>query len=79
MQLLSYSFLKLVCMAIVVSFPVAYYLMKMWLAGFEVQTNISISIFLLTAGLTLLLSMLTVSWQTYRAAVANPVNALKYE
>lgn len=79
MQLLSFSFLKLVCMAIVVSFPLAYYLMKEWLAGFEVQTNISISIFLLTAGLTLLLSLITVSWQTYRAAVANPVNALKYE
>ena len=79
MQLLSFSFLKLVCIAIIVSFPVAYYLMKAWLAGFEIQTNISISIFLLTGVFTLLLSVFTLSWQTYRAAVANPVNALKYE
>ena len=79
MQLLSFSFLKLVFIAIMVSFPVAYYLMKEWLSGFEFQTTISLSIFLLTAGFTLLLSLFTVSWQTYRAATANPVNALKYE
>jgi putative ABC transport system permease protein len=79
MQLLSFSFLKLVFIAIIVSFPVAYYLIQEWLAGFEIQTNISVTIFLLTAAFTLLLSLLTVSWQTYRAAVANPVNALKYE
>jgi len=79
MQLLSFSFLRLVCIAIVVSFPLAYYLMNKWLSGFEIQTTISASIFLLTAVFTLLLSLLTVSWQTYRAAVANPVNALKYE
>jgi len=79
MQLLSFSFLRLVCIAIVVSFPLAYYLMNIWLSGFEIQTTISASIFLLTAVFTLLLSLLTVSWQTYRAAVANPVKALKYE
>ncbi|MBG6236065.1 ABC-type antimicrobial peptide transport system permease subunit [Pedobacter sp. CAN_A7] len=79
MQLLSFSFLKLVFIAMMVSFPVSYYLMKEWLSGFEIQTTISLSIFLLTAGFTLLLSLFTVSWQTYRAATANPVNALKYE
>jgi putative ABC transport system permease protein len=79
MQLLSFSFLKLVGIAIVLSFPLAYYLSSTWLSGFEVHSPISPFIFLFTALFTLMLSLLTVSWQTYRAAVANPVKALKYE
>lgn len=79
MTLLSVNFVKLVLIAILIALPVAYYMMNDWLQSFEVRTAISLWIFILTAFLTLLVAMVTVSWQTYKAAKANPVRALKYE
>lgn len=79
MQLLSLSFLKLVLIAIVIALPLAWYLMKRWLENFDVQTPVSSWIFIATAVFTIFIAILTVSWQTYKAAVADPVKALKYE
>lgn len=78
-QLLSLNFIKLVVISIVIAMPVAYLLMEKWLETFEVKTTVSWWIFFLTAIFTLALALLTVSWQTYAAARANPVKALKYE
>jgi putative ABC transport system permease protein len=79
MQLLSLSFLKMVGFAIVISVPVASYLMNNWLKGFDFHTNVSWIIVSVTAAGTLCLALLTVSFQAYKAANANPVDALKYE
>ena len=79
MSLLSVSFVRLVLIAVLIALPIAYYMMNGWLQSFEVRTSISLWIFISTAFLTLLVALLTVGWQTYRAAVANPVKALKYE
>jgi putative ABC transport system permease protein len=79
MQLLSVSFLKMVAIAIVIAIPVASYLMNNWLKGFEFHTTISWLMILLTAVSTLGIALLTVSFQAYKAAKANPVDALKYE
>jgi len=79
MQLLSLSFLKMVGFAIIISVPVATYLMNNWLNGFDFHTNVSWMVVLLTAVGTLAIALLTVSYQAYKAANANPVDALKYE
>lgn len=79
MQLLSVSFLKMVAFAIVIAVPVASYMMNSWLRNFEFHTDISWLIVLLTAVSTLGIALLTVSFQAYKAAKANPVDALKYE
>ncbi|WP_293304446.1 ABC transporter permease [Pedobacter sp. UBA5917] len=79
MQLLSFSFLKMVFVAAFIGVPLAYYLMNKWLASFEFRTTISFSIILISIVGTAAIAFLTVGFQAYKAAKANPVEALKYE
>lgn len=79
MQLLSIGFVKLVLIAIVISLPVAWVLMNKWLQSFDIQTPVSSWIFIATAIFTILIALLTVSWQTYKAAVTDPIRALKHD
>ncbi len=79
MRLLSLSFLKMVMVAILISVPVANYIMTNWLKGFEFHTTVSWLVIVLAAIGTLMIALFTVSFQAYRAAKANPVQALKYE
>ena len=79
MTLLSISFIKLIIISILIGLPIAYYIMDNWLQNFDIRTSLSWWLFLGTALFTLLISILTVSWQTYSAAKNNPVDALKYE
>jgi putative ABC transport system permease protein len=77
--LLSYDFLKLVLMANLIAWPVAYYFMKQWLLDFPVKIKLGIWIFALSAIAAILIALLTTIYQAYRAATANPARALKYE
>ena len=79
MQLLSVSFLKMVLIAIVIAVPIATYIMNTWLKGFEFHTSVSWVIVTLAAVGTIGIALLTVSFQAYRAAKTNPVDALKYQ
>jgi putative ABC transport system permease protein len=79
MKLLSVSFLKMVFIAACIGVPLAYYLMNRWLSNFEFRTTISLSIVLAAIIGTAVIAFLTVSFQAYKAAKANPVDALKYE
>ena len=79
MQLLSLSFLKMIAVAIVIAIPVSYYAMGKWLIKFEFHTDISWWIMPVAAMGTLLMALITVSFQAYKTAKANPVDALKYE
>jgi ABC-type antimicrobial peptide transport system permease subunit len=79
MKLLSVSFLKMVFVAACIGVPLAYYLMNKWLTSFEFRTTISISIVLVSIIGTAVIAFLTVGFQAYKAAKANPVEALKYE
>ncbi|MET4137827.1 FtsX-like permease family protein [Pedobacter sp. UYP1] len=79
MGMLTVNFVRLVLIAVVIASPIAWYLMKSWLMNFDVQTPISFWIFILTALFTVFIALLTVSWQTYKAAIANPIKALKYD
>jgi putative ABC transport system permease protein len=79
MLLLSKDFVKLVGIAFVIAAPLAYFAMHRWLADFAYRIEISWWIFLM-AGLTALgIALLTVSYQSIRAAMADPVKSLRYE
>ncbi len=79
MKLLSLSFLKMVFVAACIGVPIAYYLMNRWLMGFEFRTTLSMSIVLVSVVGTALIAFLTISVQAYKSAMANPLEALKYE
>jgi len=73
------GFVQLVLIANVIAWPVAYLVMHKWLEGFAYRANIGVSAFILTGLLVFLVAMLTVSYQATKAALANPVDALKHE
>ncbi|RYG11769.1 MAG: FtsX-like permease family protein, partial [Chitinophagaceae bacterium] len=79
MSLLSVSFVKMIVVAIVIAVPLGYYAMGKWLANFEFHTEISWWIIPIAALGTLSMALITVSFQAYKSAKANPVEALKYE
>jgi putative ABC transport system permease protein len=77
--LLSGSFIKLVVVSLLVAFPIAWWAMNQWLKDFAYRTDVSWWIFLLAAGGVLLVALLTVGFQTIRAAMGNPVKTLRTE
>ena len=79
MALLNKSFIKWVAIAFVIATPIAYYAMNKWLENFAYKTTLSWWIFALAGVLALGIALLTVSWQSWRAATKNPVEALRYE
>ncbi|WP_297085901.1 ABC transporter permease [uncultured Draconibacterium sp.] len=79
LTLLNRDFIKWVAIAFVIACPIAYYAMDKWLENFAYKTNLSWWIFALAGVLALGIALLTVSWQSWRAASRNPVEALRYE
>jgi putative ABC transport system permease protein len=77
--LLSLDFTKWVILANVIAWPVAYYAMTRWLQNFAYRISIDIWTFVLAATLAFVVALLTVSFQTVKAALANPVDSLRYE
>ena len=77
--LLAKNFLKLVVVANLIAWPIAYFAMNNWLTNFAYRTNINPWVFILCGILTLCIAMLTVSYQSIRASISNPVDAIKYE
>jgi putative ABC transport system permease protein len=73
------EFLKWILIANLLAWPVAYFVMSKWLQNFAYKVSIGPLIFLLSAGLTLIVAVLTVSYHSLKAALANPVNSLRYE
>jgi putative ABC transport system permease protein len=79
MSLLNKDFVKWVAIAFVIAVPIAYYAMNKWLENFAYKTELSWWIFALAGLLALGIALLTVSFQSWRAATRNPVEALRYE
>ncbi len=79
LTMLNKDFVKWVAIAFVIATPVAYYAMNKWLENFAYKTNLSWWIFALAGAMALGIALLTVSWQSWRAATRNPVEALRYE
>ncbi len=76
---LSKDFLKLALLALLIGSPVAWYAMQNWLQRYEVRAEISWWVFALTGSLLLLVTLLTVSYQSIKAALMNPVKSLRSE
>lgn len=79
LRMLNSDFVKWVTIAFVIATPVAYYAMQKWLENFAYKTSLSWWIFALAGLLALGIALLTVSWQSWKAATRNPVEALRYE
>lgn len=77
--LLSADFLKLVLIALLIASPIAGYVMNRWLQDFAYRINISWWVFALAGTLAMAIALLTISYQSIKAALANPVNALRAE
>jgi len=77
--LLSKDFIGLVTIALVLAMPVAYYFMHNWLQAYNYRTGISWWIFAVTAFCALLITLMTISYQCIKAALANPVKSLRSE
>ena len=77
--LLNTSFIKWILISFVIAIPIAYYAMHKWLQTFAYKTPLSWWIFALAGLVALTIALLTVSWQSWRAATRNPVEALRYE
>jgi putative ABC transport system permease protein len=79
LAMLNKEFIKWVIIAFTISTPIAWYFMHQWLKSFAYKTDISWWIFILAGISALAIALLTVSWQSWRAASRNPVEALRYE
>jgi putative ABC transport system permease protein len=77
--LMSRDFLKLVAIAIVVAVPLCIWVMKQWLNDFAYRVTISPGTFIFTGVIVLLVAFITISWQSVRASLMNPVHCLKNE
>jgi hypothetical protein len=77
--LLAKEFTKWVVVANAVAWPLAYWTMKEWLTGFAYRTEMGIGIFLMSGGLALAVAWITVGYKSVRAALADPVDCLRYE
>lgn len=79
LSMLNKDFIIWVAIAFLIAMPVAYYAMNKWLENFAYKTDLSWWIFALAGLLALGIALLTVSFQSWRAATRNPVEALRYE
>ncbi|MDJ1501487.1 ABC transporter permease [Xanthocytophaga agilis] len=77
--LINKNFLLLIGVACIISFPVSYYFMHQWLSTFPYRTPLKPETFIISSLVILLITLLTVSYHTIRAALSNPVNALRSE
>jgi len=77
--MLSKDFLKLVIVAIIIALPVAWYFMNHWLQDFAYRINIGWYVFFITGIAALVIAFITISFQSIKAAIANPVKSLRTE
>jgi ABC-type antimicrobial peptide transport system permease subunit len=77
--MLAKDFLVLVCIAVLIAFPLSYYLMSQWLDGFVYRIKLGPDIFLIACLAVILITIATVSYQSVKAALANPVKSLRSE
>lgn len=77
--LFSRDFTKLTLIANIIAWPIAYFAMQKWLQDFAYRTDLTWWVFLLSGGIALAIALLSVSVQAVKAAIANPVESLRYE
>jgi putative ABC transport system permease protein len=77
--MLSREFMILVLISNAVAWPIAFFVMNRWLRGFAYRTNMCLWFFILSTLMTLFITLVTVSYQAVKAALANPIDSLRYE
>jgi len=77
--LLSKEFTRWVLLANIIAWPLAYYAMNRWLQNFAYRTGIGIEIFIMSGLIAFAIALITVSYQSLKAALAHPVDSLRYE
>jgi putative ABC transport system permease protein len=77
--LLNRNFLIILAVSFAIASPIAWYSMSNWLERFAYKTNIGLGIYLVSGILVSLVTIVVVSWQSWRFAKVNPVEALRYE
>jgi putative ABC transport system permease protein len=77
--MLNHDFIKWFVLAFVISTPISWFITHKWLENFAYKTSLSWWIFALSGVLALIIILVTVSWQSWRAATRNPVEALRYD
>ncbi len=77
--LLSKNYFRWILLSNVIAWPITYYAMNKWLQNFAYRIDMSWWMFVLASGIAFVIALLTVSWQAIRAAMTNPVEALRYE
>ncbi len=78
-RLLSWDFVKLVVLSLVIATPVAWFAMNHWLADYTYRITISWGIFFIAGLLAVAIDLVTISFQSIKAAIANPVKSLRSE
>lgn len=78
-MLLSVEFIKLVLISNLIAWPVAYFALNYWLRNYAYHLTLTVTPFLVSTALALIIAILTVGYQASKAARANPVDALRYE
>jgi putative ABC transport system permease protein len=77
--LLSRDITRLVLIAVIAATPISYFFINRWLQNFAYKIDLGVGIFVLAGALALMIALLTVSYQSIKAALANPVESLRYE
>jgi putative ABC transport system permease protein len=77
--LLSRDFFQLIILSMFIAFPLSWWAMNMWLDGFAYRVHIGASVFAITFLFTIIITIATISFQSVKAAIANPVKSLKAE
>ncbi|HEX6226966.1 MAG TPA: ABC transporter permease [Chryseolinea sp.] len=78
-RLLTQNFVGLVVLSFVMAVPIAWYLTERWLESYVYKTDITVGLFLISGGLAVVIALLTISYQTIKAALASPVEGLRSE
>jgi putative ABC transport system permease protein len=77
--LISMEFLRLILISFMIAIPIAYFVMEQWLQEFTYRTEIGLTVFILAGLGTMLVALITVSWQSLKVAMLNPVKTLRNE
>ncbi len=77
--MLSFNFMKPILLALLIATPIAWYMMEEWLSGFEYKTDMSIQLFVIAGASALMIALITISFQSLKAAFSSPVQGLRNE
>ncbi|MCE5252491.1 hypothetical protein LLG96_20000, partial [bacterium] len=76
--LLSFEFTQLIVIANIIAYPAAYWIIRLWQNNFAYRAGIDILVFIIGSILTFLIAFSTISYQTIKVALTNPVRSLRY-